>query len=107
MQEPEAVQADIEDRIMGESIRNDEPFWLGHYNFLSLLNLPDTLREFGSPRNYFEGKYMGERFVQEVKNARKQCAARNVPESVLRKLHEGKALESVVASQSSCLKVTE
>jgi hypothetical protein len=71
---------------------------------LSLLNLPDTLKEFGSPRNYFEGKYLGERFVQEVKNARKQCAARNVTESVLRKLHEGKALESVVASQSKSLK---
>jgi hypothetical protein len=77
---------------------------LSHFNFLSLLNLPDILREFGTPRNYFEGKYLGERYVQEVKNVRKQCASVNVTESVLRKLHEGKALESVIASQSSRVK---
>ena len=96
--------AAVEASIMEESIRKNQPFWLSHFNFMSLLNLPDVLREFGSLRNYFEGKYLGERFVQEVKNARRQCGARNVPECVLRKLHEGKALETVVANQSTSLK---
>ena len=65
---------------------------------MSLLNLPETLREFGSPRNYFEGKYLGERFVQEVKNVRKQCLSVNVCGNLLKKLHQGKSLESVAAS---------
>jgi hypothetical protein len=86
------------------TIQDSQPYWLSHFNFLSLLNLPEILREFGSMRNYFEGKYLGERYVQEVKNARRQCGARNVTESVLRKLHEGKAIEAVVANQSSKVK---
>jgi hypothetical protein len=78
--------------------------WLKRFNFLSLLNLPDTLVEFGSPRNYFEGKYLGERYVQEVKNVRRQCPPRNMTKTMLRKLHEGKALEAMLSSQSKNLK---
>jgi hypothetical protein len=44
------------------------PLWLSKFNFLSLLNLPDLIKKYGSPRNYFEGKYLGERYVQEVKD---------------------------------------
>ena len=65
---------------------------------MSLLNLPETIRECSSPRNYFEGKYLGERFVQEVKNVRKQCPSVNVCGNLLKKLHQGKSLESVAAS---------
>ena len=64
-----------------------------------LLNLPETVREFGSPRNYFEGKYLGERYVQEVKNVRKQCPASNVCGNLLKKIaSKGKALESVAST---------
>ena len=56
--------------------------------------------EFGSPRNYFEGKYLGERYVQEVKNIHKQCPATNVCGNLLKKLHQGKALELVVCNVS-------
>jgi hypothetical protein len=80
------------------------PMWLARFNFLSLLNLPESLTEFGSPRNYFEGKYLGERYVQEVKNVRKQCPPRNMTQTMLRKLHEGKALEAMLSSQSDNLR---
>ena len=70
------------------------------FNFMLLLNLPETVREFGSRRNYVEGKYLGERYVQEVKNVRKQCPASNVCGNLLKKLHQGKALESVASTIS-------
>jgi hypothetical protein len=83
---------------------NGLPLWIRSYNYMSLLNLPDILKEFGSVRNYFEGKYLGERFVQEVKNARKQCPPRNITGTLLKKIHEGKALESIMQTQSPTLK---
>jgi hypothetical protein len=79
------------------------PVWLDKYNFLSLLNLPEVIREFGSPRNYFEGKYLGERFVQEVKNMRERCPPKHVLPNLLRKLHEGKSIESMARMQSNKL----
>ena len=39
--------------------------WYSKGNFLSLLNLPDQIREFGSVRNYWEGSR--ERYIQLVK----------------------------------------
>lgn len=80
------------------------PVWLEKYNFLSLLNIPDIVHEFGSPRNYFEGKYLGERFVQEVKNTKARCPPRRVLEVLIQKLHEGKAIESMACSQTETLR---
>jgi hypothetical protein len=76
------------------------PVWLGRSNYLCLLNLPDTIREFGSLRNYFEGKYMGERFVQEVKDARERCSHQNVTFNLLKKLHQGKAIDLMTGTQT-------
>jgi hypothetical protein len=73
--------------------------WLLQSNFLCLLNLSDTVREFGSLRNYFEGKNLGERFVQEVKDARQHCSHQNVKTNLLKKLLQGKALEAMVSTQ--------
>jgi hypothetical protein len=74
------------------------------YNYLSLLNLPEVIQEFGSARNYFEGKFLGERYVQEVKNTRKGLPTTNLAFTLLRKLHEGKALEAMVETRSDVLK---
>ena len=80
------------------------PMWISRYNFMSLLNLPDIVKEFGSPRIYFEGKFLGERYLQDVKTTRLRCPPRNVNQILLKKLHEGKALESMMATQSSNIK---
>jgi hypothetical protein len=77
----------------GTEQRKHLPMWLARSNFLCLLNLSQTVREFGSLRNYFEVKYLGERFVQEVKDARQHCLHQNVTKNILKKLHQGKALE--------------
>ena len=56
-------------KLLGIKVVNGKPIWLSKFNFLCLLNLPKTVEEFGPARNYFEGKYLGERYVQEVKTA--------------------------------------
>lgn len=43
------------------------PFWISSYNFLSLLNLSEEVRDFGSIRDLWEGSFRGEKFVKEVK----------------------------------------
>ena len=72
---------------------------------MCLLNLPDTVLEFGSLRNYFEGKYLGERYVQEVKDAREHTSNRDVTFYLMRELHQGKALESMAVTQSKNVRV--
>ncbi len=43
--------------------------WVRHYNFTSLLNLPDIMREFGPLRNLWEGGECGEKFIRRSKDA--------------------------------------
>ena len=49
----------------------------------------------------FEGKDLGERFVQEVKEAREHCSHQNVAFNLLQRLHQGKAVESMTLTQSA------
>ena len=48
--------------------KHDIPKWLGKYNFLCLLNVPDILRKYGPIRNYWEGGVIGEKIIQQPKN---------------------------------------
>ena len=43
------------------------PAWISQYNFLCLLNLPDTMRKYGSIRNLWEGGKDGESYLKTVK----------------------------------------
>ena len=43
------------------------PAWISQYNFLCLLNLPDTMRNYGSIRNIWEGGINGESYLKTVK----------------------------------------
>lgn len=46
-------------------VENSNRSYVWYANFLSLLNLPDQIKEFGSVRNYWEGTR--ERYIQLVK----------------------------------------
>jgi hypothetical protein len=63
------------------------------------------VREFGSLPNYFEGKYLGERFVQEVKDVCQHSLHQNVTTNLLKKLHQGKVLEAMASTQSKKVNV--
>jgi hypothetical protein len=49
----------------------DIPSWISQYNFLCLLNLPDTIRNYGHVRNLWEGGTNGEGYLKRVKNVLK------------------------------------
>ena len=46
---------------------NHAPSWLQHFNFLSLLNLPDTMDLYGPLVNMWEGGNRGEGFLRHLK----------------------------------------
>jgi hypothetical protein len=70
--------------------------WLSSYNFLCLLNLADAVDKFGPCHLWFEGKWLGERFVSEVKEERACCPPRNVHHTLMRNLQTSKAINEVV-----------
>jgi hypothetical protein len=53
---------------------NDEsdPSYMRQYNFLCLLNIPSTMREYGCMRNMWEGGIVGEGFLRGMKKELKQ-----------------------------------
>jgi hypothetical protein len=56
--------ADMDEKLKRKS---ESVSWLSSYNFLSLLNLPDIIREYGPLRLIWEGGSMGEGFLRFVK----------------------------------------
>jgi hypothetical protein len=44
-----------------------DPIWVSSYNFTSLLNVPDAMREYGMPRFLWEGGAMGEGILRRIK----------------------------------------
>ena len=50
-----------------DSKGKQEPSWLSSYNCLSLLNLPEIIREFGPLRSIWEGDNQGEGYLCEAK----------------------------------------
>jgi hypothetical protein len=78
--------------------------WLASYNFLCLLNLPETVDEFGPCRLWFEGKWQGERFVSDVKQERTRCPPKNVLHYLMRNLHCSKAIAEIVRQNGPTIK---
>ena len=56
---------DLIDRLLKEG--GSIPAWIQQYNMLCLLNLPDTMRKYGSIRNLWEGGKDGESYLKSVK----------------------------------------
>jgi hypothetical protein len=78
-----------------------KPTWLRSYNFICLLNLPETIHKFGPPRRWYEGKWLGERYVGTVKDERKRCPPHNLHKILMRNLHRTKALDDITRHVSS------
>ena len=48
--------------------QKNEPKWLSCYNFMSALNVPETLENFGTMKHYWEGSYISEKFITQTKS---------------------------------------
>ena len=76
--------------------KTQKPTWLGCYNFLSLLNIPNAVQEFGPVRRWFEGKWLGERYVSCVKDERSKCPPSNLHYILMRNLHRSKTVDGLL-----------
>jgi hypothetical protein len=78
--------ADMEEAL---SRKNTLPAWLSSFNFLSLLNLPDIVRQYGPIRNIWEGYWVGEgilRFIKpELMHGLKKYWERSTMKSLMRR----------------------
>jgi hypothetical protein len=88
------------DRVVqpGERKGRNIPGWISHMNFISLLNLPDVLRRFGSLRPLWEGDRKGEgglpRIKAKIKSGTKGDWAGNAARAMLSDTGLGRAIKA-------------
>jgi hypothetical protein len=85
--------ADMDEKLKRKS---ESVSWLSSYNFLSLLNLPDIIREYGPLRLIWEGGSMGEGFLRFVKPNINQGLRKGWERSTLQTLLREKAMASIM-----------
>ncbi len=85
--------ADMEDKLPS---KKKLPQWLSAYNFMSLLNLPDVIRQYGPVRNIWEGGAKGEGVLRFVKPNMLNGMRRSWEMSSMKTLMRKKAMEYVV-----------
>ena len=80
------------------------PTWLSCYNFLSLLNLPDVIRQYGPIRNIWEGAAQGEgilRFVKpNVSNGMRRAWEYATMRTLMRKKAMGEVADTTVGTEA-------
>ena len=84
--------ADMEDQLPR---KKDLPQWLSSYNFMSLLNLPEVIRQYGPIRNIWEGGPQGEGVLRFVKPNMLNGMRRAWELSTMKTLMRKKAMEYV------------
>ncbi|KAL7560906.1 hypothetical protein ACA910_008187 [Epithemia clementina (nom. ined.)] len=57
----------VDQGLQSSEDSHEKPSWVTSYNFMSLLNLPDAVRQFGPLCNLWEGGTQGEGFLWYVK----------------------------------------
>jgi hypothetical protein len=75
--------------------RTAPPRWLSSYNFMCLLNIPDTVAKFGPYKNFYEGKFCGEGYNRILKPTANRSAYRNRCLNLLRNIGREKAMAAV------------
>jgi hypothetical protein len=85
--------ADMEDQLPR---KKDLPQWVSSYNFLSLLNLPAVIRQYGPVRNIWEGGPQGEGVLRFVKPNMLNGMRRAWELSSMKTLMRKKAMDYVI-----------
>ena len=49
------------------NMKRKKLYWLSHYNFMSLLNLPEAMKMYGPLTNLWEGANQGEGYLRYAK----------------------------------------
>ena len=72
------------------------PYWLLKYNYLSMLNLPDTMREYGPLINLWEGSNQGEGYLRYAKPTIVNIHSKNWQVNAIRNLQNKQSLDAIV-----------
>jgi hypothetical protein len=75
------------------------PSFMSQYNFLCLLNIPETMRQYGSMRNMWEGGIVGEGFLRGMKKELKQGMIGNWQVWTLKNLLETDLYNNLVTNE--------
>ena len=78
--------------------KDKEPIWLSTYNFICLINLVNNMLQYGLLRNFWEGKYIGEAMVKNVKPEMTSVRRLNWAVNLLLKLCQKKGMFMVFLS---------
>ena len=90
-----------------KAAKNGKPGWITQYNFMSLLNIPDVMRNYGSMRNLWEGGEEGEGILRIVKPEIKIGMRGNWPEWLMSNLLKIKSYETVIAREETIPQLPE
>ena len=71
----------------------DKPIWISKSNFMSLLNLPKQMKQFGPLRLYWEGGWKGEGIIQEIKCLIRDGLKKNWCANTLKRLYNMRAFD--------------
>ena len=75
------------------------PGWVTSYNFLSLLNLPTVLKDYGSMRVLWEGGEDGEGYLRSVKPLLRGGLVRQWQVWLMNNLLEDKTFHSIITTK--------
>jgi len=85
-------------KIFDETLNTKaDPAYIRHYNFMSLLNLPNTIDYYGSLRHLWEGSLQGEGYLRTVKSEIKIGLVRNWQKWVLNTILVDKAYDCLLS----------
>ena len=90
-----------------KAAKNGKPGWITQYNFMSLLNIPNVMRNYGSMRNLWEGGEEGEGILRSVKPEIKIGMRGNWQEWLMSNLLKIKSYETVIAREETIPQLPE
>ena len=83
------------EQLYGVIPKNDSPAWIAKYNFMSLLNLPEQIKEVGPLRTLWEGGTRGEGYLRLVKPQIKTGLKTNWQTSLMKSLLRSKSMATL------------
>ena len=89
-------QRHLEAQKDDEIEKSFKPIWLSKYNFQSLLNIPECMRNYGPSINYWEGSLRGEGYLRHVKPKLTNVRGKNWQKNTHEKLLEEVSIDKLV-----------
>ncbi|KAL7573027.1 hypothetical protein ACA910_007519 [Epithemia clementina (nom. ined.)] len=90
--------AKVDQGLQSSEDSHEKPSWVTSYNFMSLLNLPDAVRQFGPLRNIWEGETQGEGFLWYVKREMSMGLQNNWQKQLLTRIYKRMSLAMLLSA---------